>query len=260
MVFLSMSSINTIENWFFVRGLVRESGHWHDFIQKFQQKFPHRNVFLLDLPGNGEHYFKKSPYSIREMSDFLREDFFKKLPKKSPATAKNYLFSISLGSMVCLEWMQKYPNDIAGAFLINTSLRGLSAFYRRLRPQNYFKRLKLFFSTSPLKIEKEILSITSNNHAFNEQIAMEWEKIHILRPVSKKNALAQIIAAASYLPKKQKPSANIQLLASYSDRLVHFSCTEKIQKLWGVKAYYHETAGHDLTLDASEWVLEKCSI
>ena len=250
-----MSHLPPTENWFFVRGLVREAAHWNSFPEQFAKAFPYRKVFCLDLPGNGEHFLSTGPNNIPAMAESLRADFLAK-KKESPAT-ENYLFTISLGSMVCLDWMHKHPADIQGAVLLNTSLRGFSPFYRRLRPQNYCAILALFFSSNILHIEKEILRITSNKTEWHECIAHDWEKIHKQRPVSKKSALNQILAAMKFRPPQEQPKAKILALASKADQLVHFSCTAEIEKHWGVETQYHESAGHDLTLDDPAWAIQQ---
>jgi pimeloyl-ACP methyl ester carboxylesterase len=239
------------ETWFFLRGLVRESGHWSGFVEKFRAAYPRAAVVELDLPGSGIHYKEKSPLSVAAMTEFLRLEF---LRHKSE---KNHLFAISLGAMVGINWMQKYPEDFASAVLINTSLRGISPFHHRLRPANYSTVLSLMLSNDYDHREKKILEMCSNRPELYSKIASEWAEIQRLRPVSVKNAARQLLAAMRCRPSKEKPRAEILILSSAGDRLVHPSCSERLAKTWNLAHKIHPNAGHDLTLDEPEWVLEQ---
>jgi len=44
------------KKWFFLRGLVREAGHWSGFLEKFAEAFPDCEPIPLDIPGNGRHF------------------------------------------------------------------------------------------------------------------------------------------------------------------------------------------------------------
>ena len=243
------------ENWFFLRGLVRESGHWNEFPKLFQEKFPDRKVILLDLPGNGAYYQKQSPSTVSELADHVRQDFL-----RTPRADKNFIFAISLGAMVAMEWLQSHPNDVNAAVLINSSLRGLSPFYDRLRPQNYLTILTLLFSNDLHHREKEILRITSNKPKVHEAISLAWTKLQQQHPVSKRNAIQQIFAAMKYKPKPLKPNIPLLILNGLGDRLVHPRCSEKLASFWSAPIMKHPSAGHDLCLDEPEWVLEQLEL
>lgn len=237
------------QKWFFLRGLVRESGHWAGFLEKFQSHFPQVEIVPIDLPGSGVHFQKTCPSSVPGMVDELRKEFLS-------AGSTNHLFAISLGAMVGLDWMHRYPQDFQSAILVNTSLRGISPLYHRLLPRNYFTILKCFFS-SPLEIEKNILRITSNRPELHAALALEWEKIHRSRPVSKSNAIRQLWAAAKFHPPQEKPRTKILLLNSLEDHLVSPDCSRALADFWKVPLQRHPSAGHDLTLDEPQWVLEQ---
>ncbi len=234
--------------WFFLRGLVRESGHWEKFLNEFRARFPSRKVVTLDLPGNGTRFHERSPTSIDEMVDRLRPEYLAKREGDS------HLCAISLGAMVGLAWMHRYPQDFSSATLLNTSLRGLNSFSERLLPSNYFQIVKILFS-SPLAREKRILAMTSHRPELWESTAAEWATIHVSRPVSRINGIRQILAAMKFRPPSQKPAAKILLLYSEGDQLVSPRCSEKIAALWNVEKRRHPTAGHDIPLDDPDWVL-----
>lgn len=228
---------------------MRESGHWGDFLPQFQKRFPDKEIIALDLPGSGVLWNTVCPTSISAMVDQLRKDFYQ-------ADEDSHLFAISLGAMVGLDWMHRYPKDFQSAILVNTSLRGLSPIYQRLLPRNYFTILKSFIS-SPLQIEKNILAMTSNRTENHEKIAQDWEKIHTVRPVSKMNAIRQLLAAVKCRPPREKPKSKLLLLNSLEDHLVSPECSKALANLWNVPIRSHPSAGHDLTLDEPQWVLDQ---
>lgn len=238
-----------MKKWYFLRGLVRESGHWSDFISRFQARFPQDEVILLDLPGCGKLYQETCPTTIAGMVDRIRKD-------QNFSGGDSHLFAISLGAMVGVDWMYRYPDDFQSAILINTSLRGLNPFYERLLPRTYWPILKSFFS-SPLEVEKTILRMTSNRPELYEKMAHEWEKIHYVRPVSRSNTIRQLLAAMKFFPPQKKPKAKLLLLNSLEDHLASPACSKKLSDFWDVPLIVHPTAGHDLTLDEPDWALDQ---
>ena len=104
------------------------------------------------------------------------------------------------------------------------------------------------------KRESQILQLVRNLRDQNEQITQAWEKIQNERPISLKNSLRQIIAAATYQPGNIKPEQPILLLNGQGDRLVVPACSEAIHKKWNLELRCHDWAGHDLTLDDGAWV------
>jgi pimeloyl-ACP methyl ester carboxylesterase len=238
-------------SWFFLRGLVRESGHWNGFVDRFAAAFPDTETVELDLPGSGAHFDRKSPASVPAIVDWLRNEFLRR------KGARNALFAISLGGMVGIDWMQRYPGDFERAVLVNTSLRGLSPFYRRMQPHNYWTVLRLMASGDVLFRERRILEMTSNRFEHHERIATEWAEIQRRHPVSVPNSVRQLLAAARYRPSPEPPRAKILVLSSRGDRLVHPSCSDRLASLWRLQLLVHPDAGHDLTLDDPDWVLDK---
>lgn len=239
------------EKWFFFRGLVREAGHWSGFLEKFEAAFPERQAIALDIPGNGNRFQEPSPTSVAGMAEAVREEFLKRKGES------NHLFALSLGAMVALEWMQRWPHDMKSAVLLNTSVRGLSPLHHRLRPRNYWRILKMTVLGGLERKERTILEMTSHSkHRFDE-LEQSWVEIQRARPVSTANSLRQLIAASRFHPPKEKPAIPVLVLNGAGDQLVHPSCSQAIAKHWGLPVRVHPSAGHDLTLDAGDWVLEQ---
>ncbi|MGZ8190393.1 MAG: alpha/beta fold hydrolase [Methylococcaceae bacterium] len=238
------------ENWILLRGLARESAHWGDFVPLLQATFPDAQITTLDLPGMGRFYQDESPCTIKAIAETVRSHALDLGLLQRPVT----VLALSLGAMVTWEWMQNYPEDICGATLMSTSFAGLSPFYQRLRWQSYGKFLALLTQSDLRKRELSILQLVNNRRELDERIVQDWEKIQIERPVSIKNTLNQILAAATYRSGQVKPKPPVLLLNAKGDRLVSPSCSEAIHKKWHLELHSHPWAGHDLTVDDGAWV------
>lgn len=236
--------------WIFVRGLVREAGHWGSFCEAFERRFPDARVRCLDLPGNGEFWRLDSPTTIGEMAAFLHEAV------RAGGSGPVRLFSMSLGAMACLEWTNRHPEEIASAVLVNTSLRGFSRFHRRFRWTNYPEVLRILLDRSVERRERGILGLISNRKSGRAETARRWARIARQRPVSRRNALRQILAACRYRPPAAPPPVPLLILSGLGDRLVDPSCSQALAAAWHLPLRCHSWAGHDLILDDPGWVLD----
>jgi pimeloyl-ACP methyl ester carboxylesterase len=241
------------QHWVLLRGLARESRHWGDFVPLLQSAFPEARITLLDLPGTGCFYQQTSPSSIKAITDSIRRHALNNGLLQQPVT----ILALSLGAMVAWEWMRRYPEDICGAALMNTSFADVSPFYQRLRWQSYRSFIALAMTRNLHKRESGILQLTSNRRTQRKQITNAWEKIQTERPINLKNSVRQMIAAASYRPGDIKPRQPVLLLNGLGDRLVAPACSESIHKKWQLELRRHLWAGHDLTLDDGAWVVSQ---
>ena len=243
--------------WIFLRGLVRESAHWDGFPGRFSEGIPNSGVFLADLPGNGRHWRLPSPGSIPVMMEFARREALDArgpVPQPKPC----YLFAISLGGMVALEWLHRFPGEIAGAVLVNTSLRGLSPIHQRLCWRVWPSLLATAFQQQPQTRERAILELTSHQAAKPDLVEARAEAYR-QHPISRANLFRQLKAAAGYQPPPQQPATPLLLLNSRGDRLVNPACSEALSRHWNVPLATHPWAGHDLPLDDPDWVLAEVS-
>lgn len=243
------------QNWLLLRGLSREAAHWGDFVGLLQARFPLAQISTLDLPGTGQRYLETSPCTVAEITESVRRQTLEKGLLNHPLT----LVGLSLGGMVAWEWMLRYPQDIAGAVLINTSQANLSPFYQRLRWQSYPNFFKLMLRPSRFERELLILQWVVNRREEDEELASSWEAIQAQRPVSLCNTIRQLTAAARYRPREQRPAVPVLLLNSRGDRLVAPACSEAMHKKWQLALDTHPWAGHDLPLDDGEWVTYRLS-
>ena len=241
------------QNWLLLRGLSREAAHWGEFVETLQSRFPDARISTLDLPGTGQHFREASPKRVSEIADALRKQALDQDLLDRPLT----LLGLSLAGMVSWEWMLKYPKDVCGAVLINTSMADLSPFYHRLRWQSYPDFLKLILQANHLNRELAIIRCVANRRDQDKKIASEWASIQSKRPVQLKNALRQLTAAAGYRPGDIKPEQPVLLLTGRADRLVSPACSDAIQRKWKLAQLNHLWGGHDLTLDDGPWVADR---
>jgi alpha-beta hydrolase superfamily lysophospholipase len=239
--------------WIFLRGLTRETAHWGSFPTDFEQALPGSKVICLDLPGNGELHHMTSPMSISMMVTYCRDELFKR-----GHPPPYFLLAMSLGAMVATEWSYRGSGEVSGSVLINSSLGKFSPFYRRMRPRNYLPLLRLVLLTpNPADAERIILQLTSNRAAQRAQVIDHWIQARIKHPVSRTNALRQVVAALRYRVRSGAPDTDVLILSSKQDALVHANCSLAISSSWKCPVQLHPMAGHDLVLDDPNWVIEK---
>ena len=239
--------------WIFLRGLTRESRHWGDFPEMFRHAIPGAQVHTPDLTGNGVLHAQLSPLRVEDMMECCRAQL---IAQSIPPPYR--LLAMSLGAMVAVAWADRYPDEVLGCVLINTSLRPFSPFYRRLKPGNYPRVLKLaLLGGSGLAWESTILEMTSRHTTQPAAVLKNWVAYRRERPVSARNAICQLLAAMRYRAPVRKLAPPVLVLMSQHDALVDVSCSRQLALRWNVTFAEHPTTGHDLPLDDSSWVIRK---
>ena len=239
-----------IRTWILLRGLTRESGHWGPFTGPLAAALPGCEVLALDLPGNGHLYQQASPTQVEDMVAHCRTALARR-----QITGPVHLLGMSLGAMVAVAWSAAYPMEVAAQVLINTSLRPFSPFYQRLRPGNYARLLRLALpGATPEMWERSILRITSN--AAHPNLLPLWLALRQRHPVSRANALRQLLAAARFTAPSRLATPTL-LLASAQDQLVSVACSHALARQWQCPLQVHPAAGHDLPLDDGGWVVQQ---
>ncbi|GAA3712921.1 alpha/beta hydrolase [Oceanisphaera sediminis] len=239
--------------WLLLRGLMREQRHWEGFPARLQHGFPADRVIPVDLPGFGREVHRPSPRRIPDITDWLRERW-----QAERARGPLKLLALSLGGMVALDWACRYPTELSAVVLINSSLAGVSPFYHRLRPRVYWPLLKwCLWQRDPLLQEAAILQLTSRFFAHDADILTRWAAYARQYPPSRRNTLRQLLAALRYCPPSTRPQVPILVLNSLGDDLVSPRCSQAIAEHWQLPLRRHPDAGHDLPLDAPDWVCKQ---
>lgn len=236
-------------DWILLRGLTREQAHWGDFPRRLQASFPDHRFHAVDLPGTGVHFREASPVTIAGIREAVCRQV-RHIPKPFS------LLGLSMGGMVALDWAQHVPTgEIQNLVLINAS-SGFSPPWRRMRPAAWPRILRLIVRRELFDRERDILRLSSNRDVPLE-LAKQWYRIQRQRPVSSRNALNQLAAAARFRPASKRPLPEALVLASRGDRLVHWKCSSAIEQRWQWTLKLHPDAGHDLVLDEPEWVMRQ---
>ncbi len=246
----SKTPVNS-SHWVFLRGLVRESAHWDDFPERFAAAIPFAQAHCIDLPGNGRHWRQPSPLAVRETMETVRSEALADMQTEAPF----YLFTISLGGMVAVEWANRHPQELAGVVLINTSLRGLSPLWQRLVWTSWPLLARIIAAGDGAERERLILQLTAAKQTPAPAFIEHRVAIQQRHPVRLSNVFRQLWAAARYHPPRQQPSLPLLLINSLGDRMVSPACTLAIARHWNIEPTTHPSAGHDLPLDDPDWVI-----
>jgi pimeloyl-ACP methyl ester carboxylesterase len=240
-----------MSTWIFLRGLTREARHWGDFPATFRAAFAGElsvgDILTPDLPGNGRRFAEPSPLSVEAMMEACRRELH--VQGRPPPY---HLLAFSLGAMVAVAWARRYPEECRAAVLLNTSLRPHSPFHQRLRPGAWPALLRLLFANG-LARERAILELTSSHAAELAALLPQWAAYARACPVSRANAVRQLLAAARFSA-RERPAVPILILSGMQDRMVDPRCSRQLAQAWDCAYAGHPDAGHDLPLDAGEWV------
>ena len=263
---MKLSKANKPSHWILLRGLAREARHWGTLPSELEAALNSGSVKgsrvdTIDLPGAGRYSEMRSPMSVSEIAEFVREKFIeaRRRIRESGAEPPSQvcLVAVSLGGMVACEWLTEWPGDLTACVLVNTSFKGYSSGRRRLNPSTLPHFRRIFTAPSGLEREKAILRMISNRPETHEQIANAWHEISLSRPFARQNFFRQMFAAARFVPRLSMPPVPVLIVSSQRDRMVHHSCSAEIARRWNAEHRIHETAGHDLPLDEPEWMIQQ---
>jgi len=266
---ISTSEPTSKSQWIFLRGLAREARHWSTFSEKLKLGLAARGddarVDAIDLPGAGRYSEMTAPITISEMTEFVRDKFndIRRRMRESGEIPpdRTRILAVSLGGMVATDWIDRWPEDFRECVLINTSFAGFSPIQQRLKLSALAHFVQAAKFRSKLDREMHALELSSNRAMaekdFKEKIAKEWVTYAEDRPFSPENFSRQLLAASRYRAPAVKPTVPLLVLTSEHDRMVDTRCSKEIARRWKTPIYSHPTAGHDLTLDDPDWVVEK---
>lgn len=236
-----------------LRGLAREAAHWLDFPAQLQQTLGENCcIHLVDFPGCGKYFNQTALTSVTAMTEHARADI--DIATMAARNESVYLVGISMGGMVALDWAQRYPNELRGVALINSSA-GNQPFWWRLRPAAWTTMIRALFSAANTR-EAQVLNIVSNHSADYAQHLNQWLSIQQQRPISRATIVTMLRAAAQFRP---QPTCAVDglVLASERDRMVSVRASEAIARQFKWPIEKHPSAGHDLPMDDSGWLAQK---
>ena len=237
--------------WLLLRGLVREQRHWLDFPTAFAAGVhtsdgPTR-VVTLDLPGFGTETATPVPPTVGGFTDLLRAHWRRDATQGETAG----IFAVSLGGMVALDWLARFPADFSAGVIVNSSLADLSPPWQRMLPHNW-PRVFVAPLLATRARERMLLGMT-RSHGDLERDADRYAAIAADARPRRASAAGQL-RAAMRMRCPDRLDVPALVLTSRGDRLVSWRCSEAIATRLGLEMRVHDTAGHDLPLDAPDWV------
>lgn len=236
-------------HWLLLRGLVRERRHWLDFPEQLAARTGGR-VLTLDLPGVGTERHRDAPWTIRETVEDLRRRFL-----AEAGDGHWRLFAPSLGGMIALHWAHEHPEDFAEVVVSNTSARNLAGPFERLRPEALRTVILGLFTLNRLSRERRILRLISNTPRGLAQ-AETFTALAQEAPIPPRVLFRQLFAA-TWATAPEKLRVPLLVLCSEGDRLCSSSVSKVLAARTGGRLAVHPDAGHDLPLDAPDWVLDR---
>lgn len=242
------------KHWILLRGLGRDKRHWGAFVQQFQQTFSHDQVSAIDTCGNGDFSCVSSPLSIAEYTEHCRQQLNKAIVWDK--AEKIHLVGLSLGGMIALDWAQRFPNEVQSMTLINSSVANLTPWYQRINLSALVRLANTVIGHKSSKIIEQAILQVSSNLPIQPHTLKCWTEYREAQATSLLNLIRQLIAASRF---KAYKSACITplILNSKVDRLVNCRASEDIYRYLGGHIIVHPTAGHDLPLDDSVWVIQQ---
>jgi pimeloyl-ACP methyl ester carboxylesterase len=211
-------------------------------------------VVCLDLPGVGTEHGRRSPSRIEGISDDLRRRFRAAVP----SGARFGLFSVSLGGMVALDWVRRFPEDFELAVIVNSSAGDLSRPQERLRLETIRLLLGMMREADPVARERRLLEIITNHRGEDEALAQKWGELARSTPVPVSVLRSQLVAAMRFQT-PEPVATRLEFFVSARDRLVDPSCTYRLAERYRSPIQVHPTAGHELPLDDPDWVIDRLS-
>lgn len=233
-----------------LRGLAREAAHWLDFPQTLRHALGNEaQLHCLDFPGCGAYHQQAALGSIGAMTDDARAQLALR-----GITQPVYVVGISMGGMIALDWAQRFPEQVAGIALINSST-GDQPLHWRLRLRAWPAIISALLLPMEWR-ERLVLGKVSNDRERFALHLQQWLQIQRERPVSRASILTMLGAAARFRPQPHCPTPGL-VIASTADRFVDYRASQDVAQRFDWPLQLHSSAGHDLPLDDPAWLSEQ---
>lgn len=238
--------------WILLRGLAREARHWGGLPARLQAALPPGDqVLALDLPGNGARWRDRSPVRLQAMLDAVRADLGAR-----GAPPPYAVVAVSLAGMVAMRWAATRADELRACVLINSSAGGISPPWERLQPSAGAALLRAALPGVPAAVREVAIWRLTSARAPDAQVLAQWTTWATQRPTRRVNALRQLVGATLFRPPEILAVPTL-VLCSAGDRLVHPHCSYALARRWNLPLREHPWSGHDLPLDAPQWVVQQ---
>jgi pimeloyl-ACP methyl ester carboxylesterase len=235
-----------------LRGLGREAGHWGAFLPALAAAMPGCEVVALDLPGTGSRLRDRAPDTIPGNVEVVRAE----ASSRGLLGRGLLLFGVSLGGMVAMEWAGRHSAEVAGAVIAASSAPRVSRFRHRITPRGMLEMSIVLLSRDPDARHRRLAALVSSRRDLREELVRSSIAIERERPVTFETLGAQATAAGTWRAPASLGVPSLFLVGA-GDRLVHPGCSRALARRYGAPLVEHPDAGHDLTTDAPEWVVDR---
>ncbi len=234
------------DRWILLRGLTREVSHWGDFGATLAAALPGTEVVPIELPGAGTLREARWPGDVAAAMEDVRV-------RAGAWRGRTFVFGMSLGGMVTLEWAARHGGELAGIVVGASSARDLSRPWQRLRPAALPAILGGRLRRDVAAREAAIVRVVTNRADRWAEVATRWTEIARARPVSGAAARDQLAAALRWnAPARLEVPA--LFMVGTTDKLVEASCSRALARRFVAPLVEHPTAGHDLSTDEPHWL------
>jgi alpha-beta hydrolase superfamily lysophospholipase len=207
-------------------------------------------VHLIDLPGTGTEVHRASPTTIRGITEDLRP---RALALRGAGDGPWALLAMSLGGMVAMDWCAAHPGDFARVVLACTSASDVGSPWDRMSPSALATVARAMVERDPVERERLILSMVTRRRDDLPAIAQRWAGIQASSPVSRATVARQLRAATAFRAPASLPLP-VLVVAGAGDALANPACARTLAERFGAPLELHPDAGHELALDAPEWL------
>lgn len=239
------------DRWIILRGLTREVAHWGGFVDTLRAAMPDAIVTPVELPGAGELRAQRWPGDVAAAMEDVR-----RRAGRAADGMRTFVFGMSLGGMLTMEWAARHPDELAGIVVGASSARDLSRPWQRMRPAALPAVLGGRFRRDVHSREGGIVRVVTNRADRWSEVSTRWADIARARPIDGAAARGQLVAAMRWSapPRLTIPSL---FVVGTTDRLVEASCSRALARRYASPLVEHPTAGHDLSTDEPEWLADQ---
>lgn len=240
-------------HWVLVRGVKQDQRHWRGFPARLAARTG-GEVTTLDLPGTGAAFDRPAPWTVEGLADDLARRWEAERPDAGPWG----LCGLSLGGMVALAWAARRPPGLATLVVGNSSAGDLARPWQRFTPATWRALPRLVTRRDPARREREVLQLTTSAlaDAERDRVAADFAALHAERPFRRSVLVRQLVAGAGFRAPR-RVDVPVRVLVGARDRLVDPACSAALARRLGAPLHTHPDAGHDLGLDAPDWLAEQ---
>ena len=240
-----------------LRGINSDSRYWLDFPNEFSDEI---KLLIVDLPGTGKNIASKTPLSISDHVNFLRNEI-----NADDLSRGLHIIGLSLGGMIAIQWLSMFPNEIKSVTAMSSTGGKIYSSIGRINPVNWFK---LTFSIATDKIfrtnsfSKKLVSIVTNIHNNEPRknwIATKFSNLSMESRVSIFSTCRQIIAASNWSPDfsdSPELGKRVLLLKAKYDRFIPPKAVNRLHNMIPNSVLYEIPSGHQISLSHPDEVIE----